>query len=56
MAFLLLWDKESYTGRLLMLFPCICILQPKLVHLYQTSSLLPSPFPIVASVSSRFLY
>jgi hypothetical protein len=30
------------------LFPCMYVLLSKLVHLYQTSSLLPSPFPIVA--------
>jgi hypothetical protein len=39
-----------------MSFPCICVLQPKLVYLYQTSSLLRSPFPIVASASLRLLY
>jgi hypothetical protein len=38
------------------LLPCSCILQPKLVHLYQTSSLLPSHLTIVASVSLRLLY
>jgi hypothetical protein len=38
------------------LFPCICVLQPILVFLYQTSSLLPSPLPIVASDSLRPLY
>jgi hypothetical protein len=38
------------------LLPCTCILQPELFHLYQTSSLLPSPFPIVASASIRLLY
>jgi hypothetical protein len=37
------------------LFPCICIFQAKLVHLYQTSLLLPSPLPIVASASLRLL-
>jgi hypothetical protein len=37
------------------LFPGICVLQPKLVHLYQTS-LLPCPLPIVGSVSLRLLY
>jgi hypothetical protein len=31
-------------------------LQPKPVHLYQTSSLLPSSLPIVASASLRLLY
>jgi hypothetical protein len=52
MAFLLVWDKDSY----IVWFPCICVLQPKLVHQYQTSLLLPSPLPIVASVSLRLLY
>jgi hypothetical protein len=56
MAFLLVWDKDSYTGRFFVLFPCICVLQPKLVHLNQTSSLLLSPLPIVASASLRLLY
>jgi hypothetical protein len=37
------------------LFPCTCVLQPKLVHLYQTSSLLSSPLPIVVSASLRVL-
>jgi hypothetical protein len=53
---LLVWDKDSYTERFLVLFPCTCVLQPTLVHLYQTSSLLPSPLPIVASASLRLLY
>jgi hypothetical protein len=38
------------------LFPCICVLQLKLFHLNQTSSLLSSPFPIVAYASLRILY
>jgi hypothetical protein len=38
------------------LFPCIWVLQSKLVHLYQTSSLLPSPLPIVHSASLRLQY
>jgi hypothetical protein len=53
---LLVWDKNSYTRRFLVLFPCRCVLQPTLVPLYQTSSLLPSLLPIVASVSLRLLY
>jgi hypothetical protein len=52
-AFLLVWDKDSYTERFLALLPCTCVLQSTLVHLYQTSSLLPSPVPIVASASLR---
>jgi hypothetical protein len=50
------WDKDSYTGRFHVLFPCICALQPKLVPLYQTSSLLPSPLPTVASDSLKLQY
>jgi hypothetical protein len=38
------------------LFPCICVLQPTLIHLYLTSSLLPSLLPIVASAILRLLY
>jgi hypothetical protein len=56
MAFLLVWDKYIYTGRFLVLFPCIYVLQPKLIHLYQSSSLLFSHLPIVASASLRLLY
>jgi hypothetical protein len=55
-AFLLVWDKDSYTERFLALLTCTCVLQPTLVHLYQTSSLLPSPLPIVASATLRLLY
>jgi hypothetical protein len=54
-AFLLAWDKDRYTRRFLALLPCTCVLQPKMVHLYQTSSLLPSHLPIVTSVSLRLL-
>jgi hypothetical protein len=38
------------------LLPCTCVLQPTLVHLYLTSSLLSGPLPIVASASLRLLY
>jgi hypothetical protein len=55
-VFLLVWDKDSYTERFLVLFPCTCVLQPTLIHVYQTSSLLPGPLPIVASASFRLLY
>jgi hypothetical protein len=34
--------KRWYTERSLVLFPYTCVLQQTLVHLYQTSSLLPS--------------
>jgi hypothetical protein len=56
MEFLLIWDKDSYTGRFLMLFPCIYILHPQLVHLYQSSLLLISSLPMLAPASLRFLY
>jgi hypothetical protein len=55
-SFLLVWDKDSCTERFLVLLPCTCVFQPTLVHLYQTSSLLPSHLPIVASGRLRFLY
>jgi hypothetical protein len=55
-VFLLVWDKDSYTERFLALLPCTCVLQLTLVHVYQTSSLLPSPPPIVALASLRLLY
>jgi hypothetical protein len=55
-VFLLVWDKYSYTERYLVFLPHTCVLQPTLVHLYQNSSLLPSPLPIVASASLRLLY
>jgi hypothetical protein len=42
---LLVWDKDSYTGSSLVLFPCIC--EPQLVHLLLSSSLFPSPLPMV---------
>jgi hypothetical protein len=35
---------------------CIRVLQPETIHLYRTSSLLPGPFPIVASTSLKLLY
>jgi hypothetical protein len=54
--FLLAGDKDSYAERFLMLLPCICMLIVILVHLYQTSSLLPNPLPILASASLRLLY
>jgi hypothetical protein len=33
-AFLLVWDKDSFTQRFLALLPCTCVLQPTLVPLY----------------------
>jgi hypothetical protein len=56
MSFLLVWGKDSYTERFLALLPCTCLWQPTLVHLYQTSSLLPGPLPIVASGNLKLLY
>jgi hypothetical protein len=38
------------------LLPCTSVLQQELIHLYQTSSLLPDHFPIEVSVSLRLLY
>jgi hypothetical protein len=55
-AFLLVWDKDSYAERFLALLACTCVLQPILVHLCQISPLLPGPFPIVASANLRLLY
>jgi hypothetical protein len=46
-SFLLIWDKDSYTERIIVLLPCACVLQPTLVHFYQTSLLLPGPLPTV---------
>jgi hypothetical protein len=54
--FLLVWDKDSYIERFIALLPCTCELQPTLLQLCQTSTLLPGPLPIVASVSLRLLY
>jgi hypothetical protein len=47
---------DSYTERFLVLLPCTSVLQPTLVHLYQTSSLIPGPLPVVAFASLRLLY
>jgi hypothetical protein len=38
---LLVWDKD--TERFLVLLPCTCVLQPRLVHLYQNCLLLACP-------------
>jgi hypothetical protein len=53
---LLVLDKDSYTERFLALLPCTCVLQTTLVHLCQTSSLLPGPLPIEASANLRLFY
>jgi hypothetical protein len=34
-AFLLVWDKDSYTERFLALLPCTCVLQPTSVHYFR---------------------
>jgi hypothetical protein len=53
---LLIWGKDSYTERFLVLLPCTCVLQPTLLHLYLTSTLLLGPLPIVTSANLRLLY
>jgi hypothetical protein len=50
-AFLLVWSKASYT-----VLPSTCMLQPTLIHLCQTCSLLPGHLSIAASASLRLLY
>jgi hypothetical protein len=52
-VFLLVWDKDGHTERFLALLPWTCVLQPTLVHLYQTSLILPGPLPIVSSANLR---
>jgi hypothetical protein len=52
-TFLLVWSKDFYTERFLALLPRTCVLQPELVHLYQTSSLLSGHLPMVTSVTLR---
>jgi hypothetical protein len=39
-----------------MFFLCIYVLQPQMVHLYQSSSLLPTTLSMVAPANLRFLY
>jgi hypothetical protein len=53
-AFLLV--EIRYTERFLLLLPCTCVLQPELINLYQTSSLLPGYLSIATSVSLSLLY
>jgi hypothetical protein len=50
------WDKDSYTERFLALLPGTSVLQPKLIHHFQASSLLPGHLPILTSVPLRLLY
>jgi hypothetical protein len=56
MVFLLVSDKDSYAKRFLVMLLCTCVLRPTLVHLNQTSSLLPSLLSIVASACLRLLH
>jgi hypothetical protein len=56
MAILLVWDKASYTERFLALLSCTCVLHPTLVHLCQTSLLLPIPLPLVASAPLQWAH
>jgi hypothetical protein len=55
-AFLLVWDKDRYIERFLVLLPCTCVLQPTLIHFYQTFSLLLGHLSRVASANLRLLY
>jgi hypothetical protein len=55
-AFFLVQDKDSHTERFLALRLYTCVLKPTLVHLCQTSSLLPSHLQIVASAGLRLVY
>jgi hypothetical protein len=55
-AFLLDGERDSYTERFLALLPCTCVLQTTLVHIYQTSSLLPGDLPKAAAASLRLLF
>jgi hypothetical protein len=55
-AFWLAYEKDSYSERFLALLPCTCVPQSELVHVYQTSPLLASHLPIVASTRLRLFY
>jgi hypothetical protein len=50
------WDKDSYTEKFLALLPCTSVLQPELIHLNPTSSLLPSHLPKLTFIILRLLY
>jgi hypothetical protein len=56
LALLLVWGNDSYTERFLALNPCTCVLQYRLVQLYQNSLQLPGCLPTEASASLRLLY
>jgi hypothetical protein len=51
MIFLLVGDKGRYPESFLVIFPCIYVLQPQLVHYLKFSSFYFSPFLIVLSTS-----
>jgi hypothetical protein len=51
-TFLWVRGRDSYTGKFLALLAYMCVLQPTLVHLYLTSSLLPGHLPIFYSPNS----
>jgi hypothetical protein len=55
-TFLLVWDKDSYTERFMALLPWTCILKPTLIHLCQTTSLLPCPLLTMAFANLTLLY
>jgi hypothetical protein len=56
MTFLLIWDKGSYTGSFLVIFPCMYVLLHQLFYLFYFSSFYLSPFLMVVSDSLRILY
>jgi hypothetical protein len=56
MTFLLVWDKDSYTGSFLVMFPCIYVLYSQLAYLLWLSTFCHSPFLMVGSASLRFSY
>jgi hypothetical protein len=54
MEFLLVQDKNSCTGSFVVLLPCMYVLQPQSVHLFQSFSLLTGylfPFPEVKTLN-----
>jgi hypothetical protein len=55
MTFLFVWDKVSYTGSFLVVFPCLHMLYPQLVYLLQLSTFYFSLCLMVVSASLRFL-
>jgi hypothetical protein len=58
-AFLLASDKDSYTERFLTLLPCTCVLQPTVVHLWTTLTVLDNYIcssTVSTSTHSRFRF